>query len=188
MGIMNKDKGLRETGYLKTQELIQWMKLACLCGELEVCAKETKNKQWKSWMSCAKGLIWKVVLERINLVDPKQVKSVERRRRHTSIKMITSDEERVPNKSDIQEHVTLAYNDILDLADLAINSCAVCEQGECVQGCHYRQVFHRCGIPVCRDEVKDGECEFHWLKAGEIEVLKPRNHNAPRYFDEDVVI
>lgn len=185
---MNKDKGLRELPYMKSSELIQWMKLACLVGELEACADETKKGTWRAWMKCAQGLIWKVVKERMEILDPKQCKSVVRRRSHTEIKMITSDEARVPGQSDSQEHVTLAYEDLIDLADLALNSCAACPQGDCVKECFYRKVMHRLSLPVCRDNVKEGECEFNHRSVGETEQVKPLNHREEHYYDEDYVL
>lgn len=188
MGIMNKDKGLREAPYMKSSELIEWMKLACLVGELDACAEETKKGTWRSWLKCARGMIWKVIDERGSMLDAKQWKSVIRRRQHSKIKMITSDEDRVPGQSDTQEHVTVAYEDLIDLTDLALNSCAACPQGECVKDCFYAKVMFRLGLPVCRDDVKDGECPFSWLPVGETRQIQPKNQRNEHYYEEDYVI
>lgn len=188
MGVMNKKKGLRETAYMTSDELIQWMKLACLCGELDVCAKETQNGRWRSWLKCGYGLVWKVVMARINMVDPKQIKSIMRRKEHSDIKMITSDEKRFPTHKETQEFVTVAYDDLLDLADLALNSCAACPQGECVQNCFYKKVFLRLGLPVCRDNPAEGECPYNWRAVGEVSQVQPQNQRNEHYFEEDYTI
>lgn len=188
MGVMNKKKGLRKTPYFTSDELIQWMKLATLCGELDASSKETQDKEWRRLMRCSFGMIWKVVQERIALIDEKQKRSVIRRREHSKIKMITSDEERVPNQSDTQEHVTIAYEDLLDLTDLALNSCCACPQGECVKDCYFRKVMHRLSLPVCRDELKAGECEFNWRAVGETEQVVPQNQRPVHYYAEDYVL
>lgn len=190
MGVMNKEKGLRTTPYMKTDELIMWMKLCVLCGELEACAKATQNKKWRSWLNPAKGLVWKVVMERINMLDPKQAKSIARRREHSEIKLYTSDELRLPKNqgNDVQDYVTVAYEDLLDVVDLANNSCCACPQGECVKDCYYRKVFHRISVPVLRDNPKDGECEFSSLPMGVVEQVKPRNQRGEHYYLEDYVL
>lgn len=188
MGVVNKEKGLRETPYMKSDELIQWMKLACLCGELEACAKATVKGKWRAWMKCAYGLIWKVVLERMSLVEPKAMKSIMRRKEHSKIKMITSDEERFPSRKETQEFVTVAYDDLLDLADLAMNSCAACPQGECVKDCFYKKVLLRLALPVCRDNPAEGECPYNWRKVGDVEQIKPQNQRNEHYFDEDYTL
>ena len=58
------------------------------------------------------------------------------------------------------EDRTISYNDWCLFGELALLHCLMCPQGKYVKDCEYRKMFHRVGIPIGREEVKEGECEF----------------------------
>lgn len=178
-------QGLREGPYMITDELIQWMKLGVLSSELEVTYKATQNKEWRKYMKMASTLCTKVLMARIMLVDPKQANNLQRRREHNEIRLFTSDELRLPENCNKQEQVVVALEDLYDVADLALNSCLACPQGECVENCFYRKVFHRLSFPVTRENPCKGECEFVAHAIGEVANVRPQNQRMNNYFEDD---
>ena len=184
-----KQKGLRETPYMASWELVVWMKLAILSGELDACVSETKNKKWHKKLACANTMLWSVIQERIAMTDPKQAKSIVRRKNHSDIISFTSDEKRLPkNKNNMPESVTLAYEDFIDIIDLANNSCVACKQGPCVDSCFYKKVFLRCGVPILRPDAKEGECPYSTLAVGETRQVIPRNQRNEHYYEDDYAL
>lgn len=155
--------------YMSAAELISWLKLGVLCGEAETIAEQTTDKDCKEWRRKLKTVstyLNNIVMERLKFLDKKQLMSVQRRKDHTNIVMLSSDKRRMDksykddDSSNIEEEITLATEDLYDVVDMALLSCFKCPQGGCVKNCRIRPVYHRIGVPPIRTAPKDGECEF----------------------------
>ena len=159
---------MKEKPYMSSGDLLEFVKLAILAGEIEAaaeqtkkCAKTPKEKEWAKRMKTAATHAGKVVDERMACLDYEQAKTVDRRWKHSEVRLYTSDQLRVEERTKPEkEDVTICYDDWCNLGELALLHCDMCPQGEYVKNCEYRKTFHRVGIPVGREEVKDGECEF----------------------------
>ena len=159
---------MKEKPYMSSQDLLEWLKIACLAGEAKVAAEETKKnaksdkeKDWAKRMALAATNLSKVTDERLACLDQDQVKTVKRRRENSDLRLYTVDQLRVEDRTKpAAEDRTICYEDWCLMAEMVLMHCHMCPQGEYVKDCQYRKAFHRIGIPIGRDEVKDGECEF----------------------------
>lgn len=173
---------MRATPYMSSPALVQFLKLGILAsevdGEAEVTKKSAKTEQEKKWAqkfkTCATYLE-NIIQERISALDPKQIAGIQRRKAHTKLLLFTTDQLRAEvNKPN--ENVTITYDDMATLCELAFMTCNVCPQGEFVKGCRYREMFHHIGAPVGREEVKEGQCE--WCVRDEPKLYMPQGHTV----------
>ena len=159
---------MKEKPYMSSTDMLEFIKLGCLSGEAKLSAKVTKEnaktpkeKEWAKRMAIAATNLGKVVDERLECLDEAQVITVQRRWKNSDIRLYTVDQLRVEGRTKPEaEDRTISYEDWCYLGELALLHCEMCPQGQYVKDCEYRKMFHRVGIPVGREEVKDGECEF----------------------------
>lgn len=166
---------MNKNPYMSKNELINWLKLAVLVGELDSMIENTKDSIWRKAMKTARTLLSKIVEERLSLVEIEQLLSVKRRREHASIYLQSTDEKRINaawSKED-KYIVQIDQDTLYDLTDMALCTCKACFQGEFVKECRYRKTLHEFGIPVARDVVANGECEFRADNAPAI--INPKN-------------
>jgi hypothetical protein len=173
---------VKEKPYMSSQDLLEWLKIGCLAGEAKVAAEETKKhaktdkeKDWAKRMAIAATNLSKVTDERLECMDAMQVASVQRRHEHSSLQLYTSDKLRVDGRTKPErDDVTISYQDWCFLGEMALMHCEMCPQGKYVKDCEYRQTYHRVGIPVAREEVKEGECEF--CMDNYMQIVLPQGH------------
>jgi len=159
---------MKEKPYMSSNDLLEWLKIGCLAGEAKKAAETTKKtaktqkeKEWAKRMKIAATHLGKVTDERMACLEPEQVATVKRRWGNSDLRLYTSDQLRVEDRTKpAREDVTICYEDWCRLGEMALLHCNMCPQGEYVKNCEYRKVFHRVGIPVGRESVRDGECEF----------------------------
>ena len=159
---------MKEKPYMSSQDMLEWLKIGCLAGEARQAAETTKKnaktdkeREWAKRMAIAATHLGKVTDERLECMDTMQVVSVKRRHEHSSSQLYTSDMLRVEGRTKPErDDITISYDDWCRLGEMALLHCDMCPQGEYVKNCEYRKVWHRCGIPVAREDVKEGECEF----------------------------
>ena len=145
--------------YMGKNELINFLKLGVLCGEIDEIIKVTTSKVWKQKLKTCFTYIDKIMIERLLLLDKKQLDSVNRRKNNTHLILRTEDQQRTPDKIE-KEMVYVDVNDLEEMAELALNSCTVCKEGLAVEKCRFRLVMHRLGITVCNDDPITGQCEY----------------------------
>lgn len=153
----------RET-YMSKNELLDFLKVGIFAGEAGAIADRTPEKDWARKLKCIATYAKKITDERLAVLDLKQLQTVKRREKHTEMLLFTSDQRRMNKQNDgsIESSITLATQDLYDIVDLAMLSCLKCPQGEFRKKCHWREVYHRLGVPPLRTAPKDGECEFRW--------------------------
>lgn len=161
--------------YMSRNELLSFLKIGSLAGEAEEIAKNTKDKEWRRKLKCVATYCEKIIVERLSYLDKKQLESVNRRRQHTQLMLLTSDQKRI-REGKIEESITLETEDLYDIFDLAQKACLCCEQGKYVESCHWREVYHRCGVPPYRTNPKEGECEFRC--DNEPEYITPQEYKV----------
>lgn len=171
---------MKRTPYMSTAELIQFLKIGILSGESRAIATQTTDKIWKRKLNCVATYCEGITKERLACLDAKQLRSVSRRNSHSTMKLYTSDECRIDQQQDgvPYEAVTVSIDDLQTLTELAFCSCQSCPQGACVDGCEYREIMHRLGIPVARDNPKTGECEFR--TDNKMTVVRPQVYELER--------
>ena len=159
---------MKATTYMSSAHLLEFIKVGIAAGESKAIAEQTKKtaktKQEKDWakrLAIAATHLGKVADERMACLDKGQAKTVERRWKNSEVRMYTSDQMRMEDSlPEAREPVTISYNDWCLLGEMALLHCDLCPQGEYVKKCEYRQMYHRTGIPVARESVEAGECEF----------------------------
>lgn len=159
---------MKEKPYMSSADLLEWLKIGCLAGEAKHAAeitkknaKTSKEKEWAKRMAIAATNLSKVTDERLECMDTAQVVSVQRRHEHSSLQLYTSDQLRVEGRDKpARDDVTISHYDWERLGEMALLHCDMCPQGEFVKKCEYREAWHRVGIPVAREDVREGECEF----------------------------
>lgn len=152
---------MKRDSYMSKNELTDFMKIGVLAGEAAAIAERTPVAEWRRKLKCVSTYCEKIITERLMSLDRRQLESVKRRKDHTEIMLLTSDQNRVERHSGEKE-ITISTEDLYDLLDLAMLSCMKCPQGDCVKECHFRDVFHRLGVPPSRTNPADGECEFRY--------------------------
>lgn len=149
---------IKELPYMSKTELLSFLKIGCLCGEIEEVVEHTKNKKWRQKLRTCATYLDSIIMERLYLLDKKQLDSVMRRKKTTTLIMRTEDQERIDKVE--KEVVSVDVEDLETMAELALCSCISCKEGDVVADCRFRTTFHRLGIPVCNCNPVTGKCEF----------------------------
>lgn len=183
---------MRETNYMSSSALIEFLKVGILAGELDIIAANTKKtaktpkeKRWAKDMRMSATLLQKITDERVAVLDKDQLESVARRNQHSKMVMETTHNLRV-GKGRIDDRITVDYDDLALIAEMALMCCNSCPQGKYVKDCEYRKMFHRLGIPVGREDVCEGECEF--MTSNKPKILLPQGNTDPEahaLFDDE---
>lgn len=165
---------MKRQAYCGSEELLDVLKMGVFASECEAIAERTPEKDWRQNLRTMQTYAMRIFDERLAALDAKAKATLLRRYKHTSIKFFTSDQNRIKSKDDgkPEEEVTIAHSDLFDLLDLCAYNCKACPQGACREECYYRELYHRLGVPVSRDNPQDGECEFGYGKVGEPEAPK----------------
>ncbi len=159
---------MKATKYMSSAHFLEFIKVGIAAGESKAIAEQTKKtaktpqeKDWAKRLAIAATHLGKVTDERMACLDPDQAKTVDRRWKNSEVRMYTSDQMRLEDTlPEAREPVTISYDDWCRLGEMALLHCDMCPQGEYVKNCEYRKMYHRVGIPVGRENVKEGECEF----------------------------
>lgn len=184
---------MKASNYMNAAALVEFLKLGVLASELEVIANNTKQtaktqqeREWARKMRTSSTMMNNVIKERLEVLDQKAKDSVERRNKHTKMLMESKDNVRVA-PADKSPHITVSSDDLTLIAELALMGCGACPQGKYVKDCPYRDMFHRLGIPIGREDVQDGQCEF--MTRDEPKVCMPNgftdNEARKKFSDED---
>lgn len=182
---------MKASNYMNAASLVEFLKVGILASELDIIAANTKKtaktpmeKEWARKMRMAATMMENVIVERMTALDQKARDSVERRNNHVRMLMESKDNVRVA-PTDKSPHITVSSDDLTLIAELALMGCGACPQGEYVKDCPYRDMFHRLGIPIGREDVQDGQCEF--MTRNEPKVCMPNgftDEDARRKFTE----
>ena len=159
---------MKATTYMSSAHLLEFIKIAIASGEAKAIAEQTKKtaktpqeKNWAKRLAIAATHLGKVVDERMACLDYEQAKTVDRRWKNSEVRLYTVDQMRVEDREKPEaEDRTISYDDWCKIGEMALLHCDLCPQGCYVETCEYRKAFHRIGLPVGREEVKDGQCEF----------------------------
>lgn len=153
---------MKRESYMSKGEFLDFLKIGVLAGEAEAIANRTPEKDWRQKLRTISTYADRILKERLEPLDKKQLVAVSRRKEHTELVLYTSDQRRLNNSNDdkIEEEVTISTDDLYDMVDLALLSCRKCPQGEVCAKCQFREVYHRIGVPPLRTNPADGECEF----------------------------
>ena len=183
---------MKEAPYMSSSALLEFLKVGILAGELDIIAANTKQsaktpkeKRWAKDMRMSATLLQKITDERIAVLDREQLESVARRNKNSTMVMETSHNLRT-GKGRIDDRITIDYDDLALIAELALMGCNACPQGKYVKDCEYRKMYHRLGIPVGREEVCEGECEF--MTSNKPKILLPQGNTDPeahKLFDDE---
>lgn len=184
---------MKQSNYMSSNALIEFLKIGILSSELDIIAANTKKtakskieKEWARKMRMAATMMENVITERMEALDQKARDSVERRNKHTKMLMESKDNVRVA-PTDKSPHIAVSSDDLTLIAELALMGCGACPQGEYVKNCPYRDMFHRLGIPIGREDVQDGQCEF--MTRDEPKVCMPNGFTdeeaRKKFSDED---
>lgn len=167
---------MKKSSYCSKEELLDLLKMGVFTSECEAIAKRTPEKDWHKWLKTIETLSMKIFDQRLAALDNDQKVTVLRRYQHTAMKFFTSDQDRIRCKEDgkPEESIKVAHSDFFDVLDLAMYNCMACPQGDCREQCYWRKVYHRLGVPVSRDSIQEGECEFSLNKVGEVVEAKHR--------------
>lgn len=166
---------MKRQSYCGQQELMDVLKMGVFTSECEAIAARTPEKDWHQKLKTIQTYTMRIFDERLAALDPKAKATVLRRYQHTAIKFYTSDQDRTRRKDDgkPEQEFTISHSDFFDVLDLAAMNCKCCPQGkDCLEQCYYREVYHRLGVPVSRDNPAEGECEFGYTPVGKPETLK----------------
>lgn len=167
---------MKRQSYCAKEELWDVLKLGVFASECEAIADRTPEKDWRQKLRTMKSYAMKIFDQRLKELDERQRVTMLRRYKHTSIKFYSSDQNRIRCKEDgkPETHFNIAHSDFFDVLDLAAMNCKACPQGECIKECYYREVYHRLGVPVNRDNPGEGECEFGYGEVGKPD--EPKHH------------
>ena len=152
---------MKRAPYMSRPELTSFLFVGAMAGQLKEIAKVTQEPDWRQKIKTAATYLCKITDERVGCLDREQIVSVDRRRKGVDIVMLTEDAERY--KEPVKELVRVDVDDLETLAELALAACQDClleGRGARVQGCPYRQTFHRLGIMPAVDSPEAGQCEF----------------------------
>ena len=165
---------MKKAAYMAKAELMQFLKLSVLWGEVEEAVKTTEEKNWRRKLKCICTYLDNILDERLRGIDKEQLQTDERRSKHSCLKLYTSDQNRTIQDNQLEEKITMATEDVYDLVDMALLTCYRCEQGGCVKDCKIRRILHTIGCPPIRTEPQQGECEFTTNAAGEVKSISPQ--------------
>lgn len=155
---------MKKERYMSKNEMLDAMKVGTFAGELESIAERTSEPSWRRRLRTAATNCQKVLEERLLSLDKEQLQTVQRRHNHNKMVYVTNDDKRYAptDTEDPQELVTVSVEDLYTVIDHAFESCQLCAQGNKVEACEYRRLYHRLGVPVARDNPLAGQCEFMW--------------------------
>ena len=159
---------MKATTYMSSAHLLEFIKIAIASGEAKAIAEQTKKtaktpqeKDWAKRLAIAATHLGKVVDERMACLDYEQAKTVDRRWKNSEVRLYTVDQMRVEDREKPEaEDRTISYDDWCKIGEMALLHCDLCPQGCYGEKCEYRKAFHRIGLPVGREEVQEGQCEF----------------------------
>lgn len=154
---------MKKSPYMASAEMSQIIWCSAILQMIEQMLKTTKEKEWVKRFKTVETLINKTVVERLVALEQVERDKVERRAKNLATKVYSYDDARV-DRSDHNRKVTVVFEDLLDIADLALLECKSCPQGDVVKNCRYRQAYHKLGLTCgsSRENPKDGECEFRF--------------------------
>ena len=154
---------MKKSPYMASAEMSQIIWCSAMLQMVEKMLETTKEKEWVKRLKTIETLINKIVVERLVCLDPVEKDKVERRAKNLACKVYSYDDARV-DRSDHGRKVTVMFEDLLDIADLALLECTSCPQGDVVKDCRYRKAFHKLGLTCgsSRENPKEGECEFRF--------------------------
>lgn len=152
---------MKQSPYMASNEFQELMWCSAMVQMLERCIDTTQDKKWVQKFKTAKTYISGIIDERLKYLNDNEKPKVGRRARNTGIKVYAYDDHKV-DKADFHRTYTIDSEDFFDLCDAAFLNCYACPQGECVENCQRRALYHRIGLSVHagRDNPKPGECEF----------------------------
>lgn len=152
---------MKRSTYMSKDEMIDWIKVGVLASEADAIAARTPEADWRKKLKTAATMCSNIITERLRALDRNQLKSVVRRKEHSSLRLYTSDQLKVDTERErLEPNITLETEDYYDILDMALLSCMKCAQGEVVTDCRMREIYHRLGVPIARENPKVGECEF----------------------------
>lgn len=150
---------MKKATYMSSNELRDYLAVGILAGEAEAIANRTDVPEWRKRLRTASTLCSKVINERAEALDKKQLLTVARRNKNTELIMKSVDQKRLPRV--FEKEVSISCDDLYDLLDYSLLECYSCPQGEaCVGKCHMREVYHRLGVEPLRMNPLPGQCEF----------------------------
>ena len=149
---------MKKSSYMSKNELISFLKLDCLCGEIAEEVTITPVPEWRKKMKTVVTMMDNLLKDRLKCLEPEQLVSVARRKEYTKIILSSEDKDRFGVVE--KEIVKCDMEDIETLAELALNSCLACKEGDCVKDCRFRLAMHRLGLEVANDEPEKGKCEY----------------------------
>ena len=183
---------MKQSNYMSSNALIEFLKIGILSSELDVIANNTKKtaktqteKDWAKYMRMCSTMLQKICVERLECLDKAQRDSVERREEHNRMLFETTRAART-GTGRVEDRLTIDFDDYTCIAELALLACHACPQGKYVKDCEYRKMFHRLDVPVGREEVCEGECEF--MTCNKPKILLPQGTNdkeAQEMLDND---
>ncbi|MBO5167671.1 MAG: hypothetical protein J6B49_01035 [Phascolarctobacterium sp.] len=152
---------MKKAPYMAYPELQQLMWLSAAVQMMDELLKNTTIPEWVRKFKTVRTYLHNIIEERQNALDSKELEKVLRRAKNTGIKVYSYDDFRV-DRDDQRRQVTVAFEDLLTLADAALLECQSCPQGDCVKDCQFRLAFHRLGLQcgTSRENPAPGECEF----------------------------
>lgn len=103
------------------------------------------------------------------------INSVERRFNNSQLSIEARYSVRIGAPTDAT--ITVSSDDFVMMAEMMLMGCGACPQGKYVKDCPYRAMFHRVGIPIGREDVKEGQCEF--MVRDVPKVIMPNGHADP---------
>ena len=94
-------------------------------------------------MKCVNTYLNNILTERLEALDPEQLKSVERRAGHTVVEIMTSDKARLEKEKDYEtyEPITMAAQDVFTLAELMHVSAGQIRSGMPISGNHAQGMY-----------------------------------------------
>ena len=86
---------MKESPYMSSGALLEFLKVGVLAGELDKIAADTKQtaktlreKRWAKEMRMSATMLSRIVRERVEVLDKKQLDSVSRRNKHTEMVLV----------------------------------------------------------------------------------------------------
>lgn len=102
---------MQETKYANARAVMEMVKLGAFSTEIGAAAKDTartaktdKEKAWARKLKCVNTYLNNILTERLEALDPEQLKSVERRARHTVVEIMSSDKARLEKEKDYETY------------------------------------------------------------------------------------
>ena len=151
---------MKRERYMSKNDMKNFMLIGAMAGTLLEISKVTKEPDWLRKIKTAAKYLENITNERLQCLDKDQLLSVVRRRKGTSVVMVTEDADRQGDNP--KEVIKADLEDLETLAELALVACQACKQGDIVQGCRFRLAFHRLGIAPAEnlEPLEPGQCEF----------------------------